>query len=449
MELMKISPDLLREAIVNREFKKLRTWFDEFNIVDLAQVVDHLELIDILPLFKILNKEVGGELFSYLDNDTIEKLTHSLDESTLKNILEQLYLDDLSDILSELPDNLVKKVLTSVSPELRKDINTLLSYPENSCGSIMSVDFVTLREDYTVAQAIKSVRRQGKMAETINWVYVSDPKGTLVGYLPLKDLLLAPDDAEIIDLMDSDVIYVTTLDDQETAAKLISKYDLTAIPVTDTQRNILGIITVDDILDVVEEEATEDIHKMAAITPIEGSYLEASLKTMVRSRITWLLVLMISATFTGSIINANTNLLVHFSSLAVFIPMLMDTSGNAGSQATAMVIRGITVDDLTYKDFFKIFWKEFSVSLLLGAALFIINTLRIGLLMDAGWLMAILVSFTVFLTITMANLVGGLLPLFALIIKQDPAAMAAPLITTICDALALLTYFAIAGAFLR
>ena len=449
-ELIDISVSQLTAWIKQKEYKNIRTFFDETNIVDGALLVDKLATEDLLHLFKIVRKDVGAELISYLDSDTIERLTYNLTSSQIQILLEEMYSDDLNEILSELPEALVTKVLQAASPEIRKQINEFLSYEPNSCGSIMSVDFVTIRDSYTVAQAMRAIRRQGKLAETINWCYVVDDDKALIGSIGLKEILFAKDEVPVVEIMDHDVYYVYTHDDQEEAARLISKYDITCIPVIDSAKQVLGIITVDDIFDVVEEEATEDIHKMAAMTPLEGSYVESSIKSIVKSRLPWLMVLMISATFTGTIISNNQELLVLLPSLAIFIPMLMDTAGNAGSQASAMVIRGLIVDDMSVRDFFRILFKETQVSMLLGIVLFVINTLRIGFFMpDVGWGIALLVSLTIFLTITLANLVGGSLPLLAIVLKQDPASMAAPLITTLVDALSLSAYFLIATMFLR
>ena len=449
-ELIDISVSQLTAWIKQKEYKNIRTFFDETNIVDGALLVDKLATEDLLHLFKIVRKDVGAELISYLDSDTIERLTYNLTSSQIQILLEEMYSDDLNEILSELPEALVTKVLQAASPEIRKQINEFLSYEPNSCGSIMSVDFVTIRDSYTVAQAMRAIRRQGKLAETINWCYVVDDDKSLIGSIGLKEILFAKDEVPVVEIMDHDVYYVYTHDDQEEAARLISKYDITCIPVIDSVKQVLGIITVDDIFDVVEEEATEDIHKMAAMTPLEGSYVESSTKSIVKSRLPWLMVLMISATFTGTIISNNQELLVLLPSLAIFIPMLMDTAGNAGSQASAMVIRGLIVDDMSVRDFFRILFKETQVSMLLGIVLFVINTLRIGFFMpDVGWGIALLVSLTIFLTITLANLVGGSLPLLAIVLKQDPASMAAPLITTLVDAISLSAYFLIATMFLR
>lgn len=449
-ELIDISVSQLTAWIKQKEYKNIRTFFDETNIVDGALLVDKLATEDLLHLFKIVRKDVGAELISYLNSDTIERLTYNLTSSQIQILLEEMYSDDLNEILSELPEALVTKVLQAASPEIRKQINEFLSYEPNSCGSIMSVDFVTIRDSYTVAQAMRAIRRQGKLAETINWCYVVDDDKSLIGSIGLKEILFAKDEVPVVEIMDHDVYYVYTHDDQEEAARLISKYDITCIPVIDSVKQVLGIITVDDIFDVVEEEATEDIHKMAAMTPLEGSYVESSTKSIVKSRLPWLMVLMISATFTGTIISNNQELLVLLPSLAIFIPMLMDTAGNAGSQASAMVIRGLIVDDMSVRDFFRILFKETQVSMLLGIVLFVINTLRIGFFMpDVGWGIALLVSLTIFLTITLANLVGGSLPLLAIVLKQDPASMAAPLITTLVDAISLSAYFLIATMFLR
>ena len=449
-EIIDISVSQLTAWIKQKEYKNIRTFFDETNIVDGALLVDKLATEDLLHLFKIVRKDVGAELISYLNSDTIERLTYNLTSSQIQILLEEMYSDDLNEILSELPEALVTKVLQAASPEIRKQINEFLSYEPNSCGSIMSVDFVTIRDSYTVAQAMRAIRRQGKLAETINWCYVVNDDKSLIGSIGLKEILFAKDEVPVVEIMDHDVYYVYTHDDQEEAARLISKYDITCIPVIDSAKQVLGIITVDDIFDVVEEEATEDIHKMAAMTPLEGSYVESSIKSIVKSRLPWLMVLMISATFTGTIISNNQELLVLLPSLAIFIPMLMDTAGNAGSQASAMVIRGLIVDDMSVRDFFRILFKEAQVSMLLGIVLFVINTLRIGLFMpDVGWGIALLVSLTIFLTITLANLVGGSLPLLAIVLKQDPASMAAPLITTLVDAISLSAYFLIATMFLR
>ncbi len=442
--------EILSQAIESKEYKRIRTFFDDTNIVDAASMVDPLETDQLLHLFKILRKDIGAELLTYLDPDTVERLTNHIQPETLHKLLEELYSDDLNEILSELPDELVMKILNSASAELRKDINTFLSYEENSCGSIMSNEFITLRSNTTVEQAMRKISRQGKLAETIAWCYITDDRNRLTGVVEFKEILFAQDLIRIADIMESDVHSVFTTDDQEEAAKLISKYDITAIPVVDSTGVILGIITVDDILDVFEEEATEDFHKMGSMNPISDSYLKTNTIEIVKSRLPWLMVLMISATFTGYIVSSNQELLVLIPTLAIFIPMLMDTGGNAGSQASSMVIRGIIIDDMGLKDAFSIIRKELTVSLLIGSILFIINTLRIGLFMpDVGWSIALLVSFTVLIVILSANLVGGLLPLFAIWLKQDPATMAGPLITTLVDALSLIAYFSIATYFMR
>jgi magnesium transporter len=437
-------------AIHNKEYKKIRSMFDELNIVDAADVVNELATEDLLHLFKVLRKEIGAQLLTYLDAETIERLSASLQPETLQRLLEELYSDDLNEILSELPDELVFNILHGASPELRQDINAFLSFPLNSCGSIMSTDVITLKLNYTIEQAMRAIARQGRIAETIHWCYVIDDQRRLLGSIELKEILFGADETPIEALMNSEIATVRTHDDQEDAARLISRYDITAIPVLDSQNALVGIITVDDILDVVEEEATEDIHKMAAITPLVDSYLKTKTRTIVKARLPWLFILMVSATLTGSVIASYQELLILLPSLAIFIPMLMDTAGNAGSQAAAMVIRGIIIDDLGMKDGLRILLKEFGVSILIGLILFGVNTVRIGVFMpELGWTMAFFVSLSVVLVILMANVLGGMLPLIAVWFKLDPAAMAAPLITTMVDALALVAYFALATQLLR
>ncbi len=451
MELLEIETfENLSQAIESKEYKRIRTFFDETNIVDAAAIVDPLETDQLLHLFKILRKDIGAELLTYLDPETVERLSNHLHPEMLHKLLEELYSDDLNEILSELPDELVMKILNSASPELRQDINTFLSYEENSCGSIMSNEFITLRSNTTVEAAMRKISRQGKLAETIAWCYIVDDKNHLVGVVELKEILFAQDLIKIEDIMENDVHSVFTSDDQEEAAKLISKYDITAIPVVDSTGVILGIITVDDILDVFEEEATEDFHKMGSMNPISDSYLNSNTIEIVKSRLPWLMILMISATFTGYIVSSNQELLVLLPTLAIFIPMLMDTGGNAGSQASSMVIRGIIIDDMGLKDALDIIKKEVTVSLYIGLVLFVINTLRIGLFMpEVGWNIALLVSATILVIVLSANLVGGLLPLIAVLLKQDPATMAGPFITTLVDAISLITYFSIATSFMR
>lgn len=442
--------ELLREYIAAKQIRKLRSVFDEYNIVDLAELVGQLALDEALFLFKTLKKDITAELFTYLPNEKQHRLISLFTGEEIKEMLDNLYTDDIVDFLEELPANIVKNVLNEASPQQRSIVNKLLSYKDYTAGSIMSTNYVELEEEDTVTQAMRKIKSKGKMAETINYCFIVNDHNVLVGMVSLRDILFAPENEVIEELMSTDLILFKTSDDQEEVVKAISKYDITIVPIVDDNNRLVGIITVDDVIDALEEEATEDIHKMGAITPIDGSYLQTTPFKMSISRLTWLMILMISYAFSSLIITHNQGLLIAIPSLITFIPMLMDTAGNAGSQASAMVIRGIVVDDLTIKDFFKVLWKEMQVAILCGIVLFIVNSIRIAVFVsNAGWDMALMVSITLFCIILVAKLVGGLLPLIALIIKADPAAMASPLIATACDALSLTIYFGLAHLFFR
>jgi len=443
------SVDILQQLIGDKKVKKLREVFEEMNIVDLAEMVETLTLPEVLFIFKTIKNDITAELFSYLSLDKQEELTQAFTGPEIKSILDNLYLDDIVDFLEEMPESIVKKVLQNATLEQRSEINMLLSFKENSAGSIMTTDYVELFEHDTVVDAMERIRKQGQTAETINTCFVINQSNLLLGSVSLKEILFASEESLIQDIMETDIATVQTTDDQEVIVRVFQKYDISVVPVVNNQYRMVGIITVDDVIDVLEEEATEDIHLMAAIRPLDGSYLEADTLSMFKSRIPWLLVLMISATVTDHIITANSRLYIILPSLAFFIPMLMDTAGNAGSQASAMVIRGIVVDSLTYKDFFKILFKELRVALVTGFILFVVNTLRIGIFMPSvGWTVAIMVSIAIFATILMSKLIGGCLPLLALVLKIDPAVMSGPVITTTVDALSLMVYFAIAIMYL-
>lgn len=442
MENLEITKELLEEYIANKQVKNIRTVFDEFNIVDLAEYVNELTMGEILFLFKILKKDITGPLFSYLSSDNQQRMIEAFTGNEIQSMLENLYSDDVLEIMGDMPANLVKKILKAASKEQRDEINLLLSFAPNTAGSLMSTDYVELKDDDSVAQAIKKIKRQGKVAETISFCYIVNSKRKLVGTIALRDIIFAPVNAPISDLMDSDVICVQVSDDQEDVAHTMSKYDMLVAPVVNDQNCLIGIITVDDIIDVMQEEVTEDIQKMAAIVPVEDSYLETKIWPMAKSRLPWLLALMITATLTGGILSEFESSLAVISALSAFVPMIMGTAGNAGSQASVMVIRGIAVDDLSFRDIGKVIWKELRVGMLCGFALFIVVTLRIMLLPPVVILdVALVIALSTVISLVVANVVGGLLPLVALACKQDPAAMAAPLITTVIDTLSLLIYF--------
>lgn len=449
IELSELHKEMLQELISLKQIKKLREIFDEFNLIDLAEIVEQMELQEILFLFKTLKKDITAEVFTYLTYEKKEEIIKSFTGPEITSMLDNLYADDIVDFLEEMPANVVKHVLAAATNEQRAEINLLLSYPEYSAGSIMSTDFVELESKDTVGRAIEKLKKQGERAETISVSYVIDAKRLLVGSVILRDIVLSDPDEIIEQIMDTDIIAVKTHDDQEEVARIISKYDINVVPVVNDENRLIGIITVDDIIDVLEEEVTEDIQKMAAIIPTEGSYLQMTIKEMTRSRIVWLLLLMISATFTGLIIEGYEAQLLIIPALAGAIPMIMSTAGNAGSQASTMVIRGIAVDDLTYKDYLKVLWKELQVSLISGVVLFGANWVRLWVFKPGtAWQIDLVISATLLLTVIVAKLVGGILPLIAMFFKQDPAAMAAPIITTIVDAVALIIYFNLAVAIL-
>ncbi len=449
IDMEQCSVELLQEHINNRSIKELRHLFDELNIIDMTELVAELTLEEILFLFKTLKKEVTAQIFTYLPYDVKENIIQTFTSGEITAMLDNLYSDDIVDFLEEMPANVVRHVLLAATREQREEINLLLSYPESSAGSLMSLDFVELEASDSITKAIKKIKRQGKKAETISVCYVINEQRRLVGTISLREILFAKDDDVISDLMDIDMIFVETHDDQEEVAKVFARYDTTVIPVVNDEQRLIGIVTVDDIIDVVQEEVTEDIQKMAAIIPVEGSYMESSVLTITKSRITWLLVLMVSATFTGNIIAGFEDRLSLIPALAYFIPMIMSAGGNAGSQASTMVIRGIAIDQLTGKDYIKVMIKELEVAFLSATVLFGANLLRLILFVPSTNIRVdLVVSATLFLTIMVAKLVGGLLPLIAKSLKQDPAAMAAPVITTIVDAVALMIYFGLAIAIL-
>ena len=363
-------------------------------------------------------------------------------------ILDELFLDDTVDFIDEMPANVVKRVLKNANAETRKSINTFLQYADDSAGSVMTIEFVDLRKGMTVAEAFDHIRKTGVDKETIYTCYVTDKNRYLEGIVSVRKLLLSEDNQLIGDIMKSNVIYVTTSDDQETVGNMFSKYGLISIPVVDSEKRLVGIVTIDDALDIIEQEATEDFEKMAAIMPSERPYLKTSVFELAKHRILWLLILMISATFTGSIMKGYEDVLSSMIVLSVFIPMLMDTGGNAGSQSATLIIRGLALKEIQTKDWYRVVLKEFSVALISGTILAIVNYFRIILFGMGSPEVAFVVSLSILLTVVMAKVVGSMLPILANKLKIDPAIMASPLITTIVDALALFVYFSFARVFL-
>lgn len=432
----------LKRLIETKQITQLRELFDKHNVVDMSELVGELEPQEALFIFKTLKKDQTSEIFSYLPHDKQETLIQLFTGPQIQEMLDALYDDDVLEFIEDLPANIVKHVLQSASPKQRVELNRLLSYEENSAGSIMSTNYVVLKEKDTVADALMKIREQGKTAETINYCYITDSRKVLLGVITMRNIVLSSLNEQICELMDSDLVMVKTGDDQEDVAKLFEKYDLTVIPVVNNDLCLVGIVTVDDIIDVIHEEATEDIHKMNAIAPIDNTYLESGVWEMAKSRIVWLLILMISATFTGYIMSGYEEVLAANVTLSIFIPMLMDAAGNAGNQASTMVIRALATGELTAKHMLRIWWKEIRIAAICGTIMGIVNFLRILLFMgDTDITISLVVSATVFITVALAKMVGCTLPVIAEKLHFDPAVMAGPLITTLVDAMSLMVYF--------
>ncbi len=436
--------EALRALLENRQIKALRDALATMNEVDIAQFLGELPSEQAILTFRMLPKETASEVFSNLDTDLQQVVIGSITDAELAVIVDDLYVDDMVDMLEELPANIVKRVLKNATPKTRALINQFLNYPENSAGSIMTAEFTDLRASMTVGQAIEHLRRTGEDRETIYTCYVIDAARRLEGVVTVKDLLLSADDMLVADLMDTSVISIGTQDDQEEAAQLFNKYDFLSLPVVDHEGRLVGIITVDDAMDVMEEEATEDFERMGAMIPSEKPYLKTGVFSLAKNRIAWLLVLMISGMLTGGILGRYEAAFAAMPILVTFIPMLTDTGGNAGSQSSTLVIRGIAVHEITMQDFFAVLWKEVRVAALVGVVLSAVNYVRLIITYPGHEVVALTVALTMFFTVVIAKTIGGVLPLIAKAFHADPAIMAAPLITTIVDALSLIIYFTIA-----
>ena len=434
----------IKELLDTKQYTSLRQYLAALNDADIAGLMDELEEGELLKVFRILPKDLAADVFSYLDLDNQHMIITSLTDREAANIINNLMADDAVDMLEEMPANVVKKLLANASPEVRRDINHLLRYPEDSAGSIMTVEYVDLKEALTVDQAIERIRKVGVDSETINICYVLDAQRKLVGTVALRYLLLSQGDEIIGDIMHENVISINTLMDQEEVARQFKKYDFTSMPVVDNENRLVGIITVDDIVDIMEEETTEDMEKMAAIVPSDKPYMKTSVWETFKKRIPWLLLLMISATFTGHIITTFEEALSVYVALTAFIPMLMDTGGNAGGQASVTVIRGLSLGEIEYRDVPGIVWKEIRVAVLCGVVLAAANFVKLMLLDRVGLYVALVVCITLAIAVLMAMFVGCLLPIVAKRLGFDPAVMASPFITTIVDALSLLVYFRVA-----
>ncbi|QGU93845.1 magnesium transporter [Clostridium bovifaecis] len=432
-----------------KKFIEARQELKKKNVVDIAELFEEVDKENVVKVFRVLSKDIAADVFSYMGHEQRRLIIESLTDKEISNIIEDLFIDDTVDFLEELPANVVKRVLKNASEDTRKIINQLLRYPESSAGSIMTVEYVDLKKEMTVEDAIKYIKKIGIDKETINTCYVLGDDRHLEGIVSIRKLILSDNDILIRDIIKTDFIYVNTLEDQENIAGLFKKYDLLAIPVTDNETKLVGIITIDDIVDVIDQENTEDFQKMAAMAPSDEEYLKTSVWTLAKHRIVWLLVLMISATFTGNIIKRFNDVLESVVVLTAFIPMLMDTGGNAGSQSSTLIIRGLALEEIGLKDIFKVIFKEFRVSSIVGIVLALVNFIRIYYFEKTNFLISITVCITLFFTILLAKVLGGILPIVAKKFKMDPAIMASPLITTIVDAAALIIYFSMASWLLR
>lgn len=434
----------IEKLIEEKNYQQIKKTLNEMNEYDIAEILEELPQKELIKIFRLLNKDIAADVFSYMDTDKEAMIIASLTEKEAVDIINDMAADDATDLMDEIPANVVHRLLKKVDPETRRDINRLLKYPENSAGSIMTVEFVDFKEDLTIRDAVKKIRQDYDDKETINICYVIDSKRKLIGKVTLKDLVVNNEEKLIRDIMDDDIHPVNTLMDQEEVAKIIQDYDVTAVPVVDSENKLVGIITIDDVVDIIEEEATEDIEKMAAITPTEKSYLKLSVFDIWKSRIPWLLLLMISATFTGKIIQHYETALAACVILTSFIPMLMDSGGNAGGQASVTVIRGLSLNDIEFSDIFKVIWKEFRASILIGITLAIANFGKLMLIDKVSVTVAAVVCLTLVLVVIIAKFIGCTLPIFAKKLGFDPAVMASPFITTIVDAISLFVFFQIA-----
>ena len=435
----------LNDYLNQKQYVKLREWLRDLNVADIAAMMEELDEELQLKTFRILPKDMAADIFSYLPIEVEQQIITSISDREAGKIIDNLMADDATDLLEEMPANIVKRLLANASQETRRDINHLLRYPEDSAGSIMTVEFMDLKEGQTVAQAIERIKKTAVDSETINICYVLDYQRKLKGTVALRYLLLKDPDEKIGDIMHENVISLHTLMDQEEVARQFQKYDFTAMPVVDNEDRLVGIITVDDVVDILQEEATEDMEKMAAIVPSDKPYLKTTVFETWKKRIPWLLLLMISATFTGRIIASFEDALSVYVVLTTFIPMLMDTGGNAGGQTSVTVIRGLSLNEIEFSDFFKVVWKEIRVALLCGLTLAVANFAKLMIIDRVTMPVAAVVCATLVVAVLIAKLVGSMLPMLAKKIGFDPAVMASPFITTIVDALSLLIYFRIAS----
>ena len=446
--------ETLLELLETRRYSTFIKAVDELNPVDAAEFFSELPEEKLPVVFRMLKKDTAAEIFAEFEPDVQEKLITAMTDKEIGGIVEELFVDDAVDMLEEMPASVVNTILKNAKPETRAEINRFLSYPEDSAGSVMTSEFIYLKKDMTTTEAIEQIRKIGLDKETVYVAYVTDKSRVLEGVVPLKALLFAKPDDKIGDLMNRDVIFAYTYDDQETVANMISHYDILALPIVDKEKRLVGIVTVDDALDVLETEATEDMQKMAAVLPNEKPYLKTGVFATWKQRIPWLLLLMVSATFTSTIITRYEVAIGAYAILTAFFPMLMDTGGNAGGQTSVTVIRGLSLGEIQLRDYFRVVWKELRVAILCGVTIAAATFLKV-ILVDfklqfakENLVIALVVSITICCAIIFAKLVGASLPILAKRLKLDPAVMASPFITTIVDTLTLIIYFNVASAIL-
>ena len=437
--------DTIQSLLDTKNIRELRTLTEDMNDADIADALEQLEPEQRVILFRALSRDMAAEVFAHLNPDTKEALVSQLTAPELGRIVDELFLDDAADLVEELPADVVKRILENASQETRRGINQLLQYQEDSAGSIMTTEYISLRPDMNVEEAFRHIREVGTDKETLYTCYVTDPKGVLIGVVTVRTMLLSQYADKIQDIMtDTNIITVNTNDDREKVTELFQKYDFMAIPVTDSQNHLVGIVTVDDAMEVMEEESTEDFHKMAAMLPMDEPYLSMGVVELAKKRVIWLMVLMVSATLSGSILTHYQSVFAALPALIASIPMLMDTGGNAGSQSSTLVIRGIAVGELRLRDALTVLFKEIRVSLMVGGGLAFVNFFY-KYAMSGDFLLSLTVGISLFATVIFAQTVGGMLPLLAKSLGFDPALMAAPIVTTIVDAGSLTMYFAVAS----
>lgn len=436
--------EMLMRLIEGKKYASVRDAMETMHAADIAAILEECKKEQVPLIFRLLPKELAAETFAQMQEDQQELLIQSFSDSELKEVVDELYVDDAADLVGEMPANVVKRILRQADPEKRKLINEILKYPEDSAGSIMTTEYVSLRPDMTVLDAIKRIRRTGIDKETINTCYVMDNNRKLIGIVTIRALLLAEETDLMQDIMTEDVICALTTDDREKVSLDFVKYDFSAMPVVDEENRLVGIVTIDDVIDVLQEETTEDIEKMSAIMPLEKPYLKTGVFEIFKSRIPWLFILMISAAFTGMIITRFENALSAQIALVASIPMLMGTGGNCGSQSSVTVIRGLSIGEIEFHDVFRIVWKELRVAILCGIALAVVNFTKLILFDKLAVTVALVICITLLLDVIVAKIVGCTLPLIADKIGFDPAVMASPFITTIVDAISLFIYFEIA-----